>query len=55
MTATCARPSEALHTRWDEIDLDKKFWVLLPSKTKNAKTHVVPLSSVALEVVERRL
>jgi integrase len=54
MIATCARPSEALHTRWDEIDLDKKLWVLPPSKTKNAKTHVAPLPSVALEVLEQR-
>jgi hypothetical protein len=40
--------------RWDEIDQDKKFWVLLASRAQTAKTHVVPLSSIALETLERR-
>ena len=54
MIATAARPSEALHCRWPEINLEKKLWVVPKTRMKSNREHIVPLSSVALEVLERR-
>ena len=54
MVLTAARPSEALRARWSEIDLNKKRWVLPKERMKAKREHIVPLSSIALEVLERR-
>jgi integrase len=54
MIATAVRPSEALNARWDEVDLDKKLWTVPASRMKTGKPHVVPLSSIALTVLERQ-
>jgi integrase len=54
MIATAVRPSEALNTKWDEIDLDKKLWTIPAARMKGAKPHTAPLSYVALEVLERQ-
>lgn len=54
MIATAARPSEAFNARWGEIDLDKGSWTIPPSRTKSARTHTVPLSSIALAVLKRQ-
>ena len=51
MIACAARPSEALLARWGEFDLEKALWVIPALRTKTSKEHVVPLSSVALEVL----
>jgi integrase len=49
---TAARPSEALGTRWSEIDLAKGLWVRPPGRMKSGRPHTVPLSPAALEVLE---
>ena len=54
MTATAARPSEALRARWGEINLDKKLWTIPPARMKNGRAHVVPLSPLALAVLKRQ-
>jgi integrase len=54
MIATAARPSEALQARWEEIDFDKRLWTLPAARAKSLREHVVPLSSLALDVLERR-
>lgn len=54
MIATAARPSEALCASWREIDLDKRLWTLPAARAKTGRAHVVPLSAIALEVLERR-
>jgi integrase len=55
MIATSARPSEALRASWPEIDLDKKLWTVPANRMlKTEREHLVPLSSFALEVLERR-
>jgi integrase len=36
---------------WREIDLDKAVIILPPERTKNARTHVIPLASAALEIL----
>ena len=54
MIAGALRPSEALRTRDGEIDLKKKRLVKPTATMKSKREHIVPLSSIALEVLERR-
>ena len=52
---TAARPGEeALKAQWSEIDLAKKLWTVPAAKMKGGKAHVVPLSPVAIAVLERQ-
>ena len=53
MIACAARPSEALNARWNEFD-DRQLWVIPDRRMKSARQHVVPLSSLALEIIERQ-
>jgi integrase len=53
--ATAARPGEeALKAQWSEVDLHKKLWTVPAARMKGGKAHIVPLSSVALAVLERQ-
>ena len=54
MIACAARPSEALHARWSEIDRAKRLWTVPKARMKSEREHIVPLSALALEVLERR-
>ena len=54
MIACGLRPSEALHARWGEISLDKKLLVKPAATMKSGREHRAPLSSLALEILERR-
>lgn len=49
LLATGQRRGELAEMRWSEIDLDAKTWVIPSERSKNGKTHVVPLSSFALD------
>ncbi len=48
---TMVRPSEAAGTRWSEIDFDNKLWHIPAERMKKKKTHTVPLTDEALEVI----
>ena len=48
--ATGQRLNEVARMRWSEIDGD--LWTLPGSRTKNRRTHVVPLNDVALELLD---
>jgi integrase len=52
--ATAARPGEAVGAQWSEIDFDKKLWTVPAARMKSEREHVVPLSSIAIEVLERQ-
>ena len=58
MIATALRPGEALKCTWGEIDLPKKLATVSAVRMKGrkgkTKPHVVPLSTLALEVLARR-
>jgi integrase len=54
MIATATRPSEALGAKWSEIKLDAKLWTVPTARMKGGKEHVVPLSPVALAVLDRQ-
>ena len=49
---TMVRPGEAAGTRWDEIDLLTKVWNIPAERMKKNKTHAVPLSPQAIELLE---
>jgi integrase len=46
------RVEEVLHMRWNEIDFDRHVWELSASRTKNSKPHVVPLSNLAISLIQ---
>jgi integrase len=49
---TAQRKAEIVSARWDEIDLTDKWWTIPPEKAKNKMTHRVPLSPLALELLQ---
>ena len=50
---TAARPGEVRQATWDEIDLDAKVWNVPAEHMKMRKPHRVPLSTAAIEVLEK--
>ena len=50
---TAARSGEARLARWDEIDMDAAVWTVPAERMKRRITHRVPLSSSALDVLDR--
>ena len=51
---TGCRLREISELRWSEIDLDKAIITLPPSRTKNHRQHIVPLSAPALAILKGR-
>ena len=49
---TLARPGEVCGARWDEID--DGWWEIPGSRTKNGRSARLPLSGLALEILDRR-
>lgn len=46
------RLGETRQMEWKELDLKKNLWTIPGSKTKNGLEHFVPLTGLALEVIE---
>ena len=44
----------ALNAQWAEVDLEKKLWTVPASRMKSDHEHKVPLSALALEVLDRQ-
>jgi integrase len=49
-----ARKTEIGGLLWDEIDWDAAEIKLPPSRTKNVRAHIIPLTAVPLEILRRR-
>ena len=49
---TFVRTSELINARWDEINLERKEWVIPAERMKMGKAHIVPLSKQAIEILE---
>ncbi|MES2818666.1 MAG: integrase domain-containing protein [Pseudomonadota bacterium] len=49
---TMTRPAEAATTRWADIDLEKKLWIIPAERMKKRRAHVIPLSEQALALLE---
>jgi integrase len=51
MILTATRISEAVGARWDEVDLTVGTWTIPPARYKTGRTHVVPLSGAARDIL----
>jgi integrase len=49
---TAARTSEVIRAQWSEIDLEAKLWTVPGGRMKSGRTHIVPLSDRAVEILE---
>ena len=49
---TGQRKAEIVSAAWDEIDLTDRWWTIPPEKAKNKMAHRVPLSPLALELLQ---
>lgn len=48
---TAQRKGEIVSAEWIEIDIENRWWTIPSTKAKNGKTHRVPLSVLALELL----
>ncbi len=51
LVLTAVRETEALGTRWNEIDLESKTWTVPAERTKKEREHRVPLSDRAIAIL----
>jgi len=49
---TMVRPGEAAGTRWEEIDLNNRLWVIPAKRMKKKREHIVPLTEQAIRLLE---
>lgn len=49
---TFCRPGEIRHAEWSEIDLDRQEWRIPAEKMKMGRTHIVPLATQTLKLLE---
>jgi len=52
---TCQRKGEIVAAERSEIDLEEKIWTMPAHKTKNGELHRVPLSDLALDIINEAL
>lgn len=54
---TCSRSANVRQMRWDQIDFEKKIWTIPPEEMKVSSNgqHIVPLSTQAMEIIEKQL
>ena len=53
LTLTAARSNEVRGMTWAEIDMDARTWTVPADRMKGNRTHRVPLSDAALDVLNR--
>jgi integrase len=51
---TAARSGEVREMTWDEVDFDKRLWIVPANRTKTGVWHRVPLSRRAVEILEEQ-
>src|SRR5438477_6465436 len=51
MLVTGQRKGEVIGIHAGEIDYERRLWVLPPSRAKNGREHLIPLSSLALQIL----
>ena len=51
--ATGQRPGEIVGAEWAELDLPHGWWEIPGERTKNGRTHRVPLHSVSIQLIKR--
>ncbi|MDR7061672.1 MULTISPECIES: phage integrase central domain-containing protein [unclassified Sphingopyxis] len=50
---TGARSQEVRLATWDELDIEARLWTVPADHMKRGKSHIVPLSDAALEVIAK--
>lgn len=55
LITTGQRRCEVAKMKWSEVNLHSREWTIPSSRTKNGKTHVVPLSDLAIDVLSNIL
>jgi integrase len=48
---TAQRRTEVASMRWSDVDLDAATWIIPAKETKSGRTHLVPLSSLAVAML----
>lgn len=51
LALTAQRRSEVVEMRWEEVDLDAATWTIPGTRTKNSRTHEVPLTDSAVALL----
>jgi len=51
LLVTGQRRGETVAAEWNEMDLEKNWWLIPGSKTKSGTPHKVPLSPMAMEII----
>jgi len=54
LVLTTARRTEVLEADWGEVDMEARSWTIPASRSKTNRDHVVPLSKVAISVLDGR-
>lgn len=49
---TCQRKGEVVGSLWDEVDMDERIWTIPAEKSKNGVEQRVPLSNLAIDLIE---
>jgi integrase len=52
LALTGQRRDEARGMSWAELDLEKGLWTIPAARTKNGREHVVPLSTLSVEILQ---
>ena len=50
---TAQRPGEVARMGWDELQVSKAIWDIPGDRTKNEISHRVPLSTLAIQIIEQ--
>lgn len=50
---TMIRPGEAAATKWCEIDIENKLWVIPAERMKMKRAHTVPLTDQTIKILNR--
>lgn len=54
MLFTGARSTNVRTMRWSEISLDRRVWTIPATKTKSGREYTIPLTSQAVEIIQKR-
>ena len=52
MLLTFVRTNELINVTWDEIDFNRKLWIVPAERMKMRKEHFVPLADQAIEILK---
>lgn len=54
MLLTFVRTKELIEATWDEIDFERKLWIIPAERMKMGKEHIVPLADQVIEILKEQ-